>query len=111
MKTFLGVPILQSVPSWQGLLKHYLEAILFTALFYFISAMIYGSLNGDIWMYIQSETHHYSVQAMLLLTGVIGGFFIRKYLIMNNWVWKYDIYFYIVGYIFTFLILNEIGGL
>lgn len=114
-KTFLGLPILQGMPNLWSALRHALSIILFTGLWYFISAMIYGSFQGDTWKYIQSTEKYYVVQFVSLLTGVIFGHFVRvslnsigdRFFIIK----KIDIPFYILGFVLTYLIINEIWRL
>ena len=114
IKTFLGLPSLQSAGLY-AILRNWLSIILFTGIGYFLSAILLGTFTGDIWKYIQSTEKYYVVQFALLLTGVIFGHFARvalnkagdRFFILK----KVDIPFYILGFILTYLIINEIGGL
>ena len=114
MKTFLGLPSPQSA-SYYAILRNWLSIILFTGIGYFLSAMLLGTFTGDIWKYIQSTEKYYVVQFTLLLTGVIFGHFARvslnsigdRFFILK----KIDIPFYILGFVLTYLVINEIGGL
>ena len=113
-KTFLGLPSPQSA-GFYAILRNWGSIILFTGIGYFLSAILMGTLTGDIWKYIQSTEKYYAVQFGSLLTGVIFGHFARVSL--NNIgdrffiIKKIDIPFYILGFILTYLIINEIGGL
>lgn len=113
-KTFLGLPLITSV-NLGGLFRNWLSIILFTGLSYFLFSIIFGLFNGDIWLYIQSENRQYVVQFILLILGVISGHFIR--VLLTNlgskfFIYKpYDYIFYVIGFILTFLVLNEIWGL
>lgn len=111
MKNFLGIPVLETNPNWQGMMKHYLQIIMFTGIAYFLLAMVFGSVEGDTWKYVQSSIHYYGMQAILLLLAIPLGHLFIKLIVMLPWVWKYDIYFYIVATILTWLIINEVGGL
>ena len=113
-KKFLGLPLLQSVGLY-AILRNWLSIILFTGIGYFLAAMLFGTFTGDIWKYIQSIEKYYVVQFALLLTGVIFGHFARvslnsigdKFFIIK----KLDIPFYILGFVLTYLVINEIWGL
>ena len=114
MKTFLGLPSLQSA-SYYAILRNWLSIILFTGIGYFLSAMLLGTFTGDIWKYIQSTEKYYVAQFALLLTGVIFGHFARvslnsigdRFFIIK----KLDIPFYILGFVLTYLVTNEIWGM
>ena len=114
MKTFLGLPLLQSAGLY-AILRNWGSIILFTGIGYFLFAMLLGSLAGDTWKYVQSAEKNYPVQALLLLASVVFGHFARVFL--NNAgdrffiLKKVDYIFYIVGFILTYLVLNEIWGL
>ena len=113
-KKFLGLPLLQSVGLY-AILRNWLSIILFTGIGYFLFAILLGTFTGDIWKYIQSTEKYYVVQFVSLLVGVIFGHIARvslnhigdRFFIIK----KIDIPFYILGFILTYLIINEIGGL
>ena len=113
-KTFLGLPVLQSV-GFKMILRNWLSIILFTGIGYFLSAILLGTFTGDIWKYIQSTEKYCVVQFALLLTGVIFGHFARVALNKNGdrffIIKKVDIPFYILGFVLTYLVINEIWGL
>ena len=116
MKTtkFLGLPIINSAGIY-AVIKNWLSIILFTGLGYFISAMICGSIEGFTWKYIQSEVHYYEIQFYLLLMGVILGHVFRYilYKFGSNFfiLRKLDYIFYLIGFILTYLVINELFGL
>ena len=113
-KTFLGLPSPQSV-GFYAILRNWLSIILFTGIGYFLSAILLGTFTGGIWKYILSTEKFYVAQFVSLLAGVIFGHFARvalnkagdKFFILK----KVDIPFYILGFVLTYLIINEIGGL
>ena len=110
MKTFLGLPSPQSAGLYT-ILRNWLSIILFTGLGYFLL----GSFAGDVWKHIQSTEKYYVVQFVLLLAGVVFGHVARVALNKaGDWFFilkKVDIPFYIVGFILTYLVINEIWGL
>lgn len=113
-KKFLGLPLLQSAGLY-AILRNWLSIILFTGIGYFLFAMLLGTFDGEIWKYIQSSEKYYVVQFVLLLAGVVFGHFARvslnkagdRFFILK----KVDYVFYLVGFILTYLVLNEIWGL
>ena len=113
-KTFLGLPSLQSA-GFYAILRNWGSIILFTGIGYFLSAMLLGTFTGGIWKYIQSTEKYYVAQFALLLTGVIFGHFARvslnsigdRFFIIK----KLDIPFYILGFVLTYLVTNEIWGM
>lgn len=113
-KTFLGLPSPQSAGLY-AILRNWGSIILFTGLGYFLAAMLLGTLTGDIWKYIQSIEKYYVVQFALLSAGVIFGHIARVVLNKNGdrffIIKKLDIPFYILGFILTYLVINEIWGL
>lgn len=115
MKTFLGLPVLTTAPNLYSFLRHYLSIILFAGLWYFIAAMILGSVEGDVWKYVQSSTHYYKAQALLLLAGVIMGHVSRVLLnLTGDRFYHYpkgDRFFYPAAFMLTWMIINEIRGL
>ena len=114
MKTFLGLPSPQSA-GFYAILRNWLSIILFTGIGYFLSAILLGTFIGDIWKYIQSTEKYHVAQFVSLLTGVIFGHFARVSLNKNGdrffIIKKLDIPFYILGFVLTYLVINEIGGL
>lgn len=115
MKKFLGLEVVLGELHYTKILKHYGTIILFTGLWYFISAMIVGAINGDIWKYVQSTEKFYFVQFILLLSGVILGNFSRVGLsLLGDHTFHYpkmDKWFYPLSFILTYLIINEIFGM
>ena len=113
-KTFLGLPLLQSAGLY-AILRNWLSIILFTGIGYFLFAMLLGSFAGDTWKYVQSVEKYYVVQALLLLAGIVFGHLVRIILNKNGdrfFIFKkLDIPFYILGFILTYLVINEIWGL
>lgn len=113
-KTFLGLPLITSV-KLEGLFRNWLSIILFTGIGYFLFAMLLGSFAGDTWKYVQSSEKQYPIQAFLLLVGIIFGHFARvslnkvgdRFFIIK----KFDIPFYVVGAVLTYLVINEVWGL
>lgn len=115
MKTFLGVPILDSTNLW-GLMKHYLLVILFSGFGYIFLSLIAGTITGDVWGYFQSTEKHPLMQAFLLLGGVLVGLFFKSFatLILGDNLFhlpKYDKYFYPLAIIVVYLELFEVWGL
>lgn len=113
-QTFLGLPLLQSVGLY-AILRNWLAIILFTGIGYFLFAMLLGSFAGDTWKYVQSSEKYYLVQALLLLAGIVFGHFARVFLNKTGDVFfilkKVDYVFYLVGFVLTYLVINEIWGL
>ena len=113
-KTFLGLPSLQSA-GFYAILRNWLSIILFTGIGYFLSAILLGTVTGDIWKYIQSTEKYYVAQFALLSVGVIFGHFVRVVLNKNGdrffILKKIDTLFYILGFVLTYLVINEIWGL
>lgn len=113
-KTFLGLPSPQSAGLY-AILRNWLSIILFTGIGYFLSAMLLGTFTGDIWKYIQSTEKYYVFQFVSLLASVIFGHIARVSLNKNGdrffIIKKLDIPFYILGFVLTYLVINEIGGL
>lgn len=113
MKKFLGLPVLESA-GWQAVLKHVLSIILFTALGYFLISIITGITKGDTWKYIQQVDKDYFIQFILLFSGVIIGILIKG--LLNMWkpfffhLPKLDRWLYPLGFIITYMIINEIAG-
>ena len=113
-KKFLGLPLLQSVGLY-AILRNWLAIILFTGIGYFLSAMLLGGFAGDTWKYVQSSEKYYLEQAFLLLAGIVFGHFARvslnkigdEFFILK----KVDYVFYLVGFVLTYLVINEIWGL
>lgn len=119
MKTFLGLPIYTTGVSLLTSMRHVLSIILFTGLGYFLSAMVVGGISGDVWMYVQSPEKHYIVQLFLLALGVFLGVVMKAQLTkLDNDKIKFffhypklDKYLYPIGFILTYLIINELFGL
>ena len=113
-KTFLGLPSPQSA-GFNMILRNWLSIILFTGIGYFLSAILLGTFTGGIWKYIQSTEKYYTAQFVSLLAGVIFGHFARVSLnsIRDRFfiIKKLDIPFYILGFVLTYLVINEIWGL
>ena len=111
MKTFLGLPILENAGLW-AILKHIASVVLFTALAYFILAILAGGFS---WKYVQSPEDDYVIQFFLLLFGVIGGNILRvqanRFRPFFFHLPKLDKYLYPIGFVFTYLIINEIFGM
>lgn len=113
MKTFLGLPVVQSTNLW-GLFRHILSIILFSGLGYFGTAILTGAYSGDIWMYIQSTQKFYVTQGILLLVGIFIGHLTRVFLNTKGDRFfhfpKVDKWFYPLAIVITYLVLNEIWG-
>lgn len=113
-KKFLGLPLLQSAGLY-AILKNWLSIILFSGMGYFLFAILLGSFTGDTWKYVQNSDKQYAAQALLLLAGVVFGHFARVSLNKaGDWFFilkKVDYIFYLVGFILTYLVINEIWGL
>lgn len=78
MKTFLGLPVVQSTNLW-GFWRHILSVILFTAFGYFGTSILWGFIQGDAWKYTQSVEKYYIEQAVFLILGVIICNYLRVY--------------------------------
>lgn len=104
MKSLL--PELKGSIGWGGLGKHYLQIILFTGLGYVIPAYLFG--------YFQEVENHYFAQFLLLLLGVVIGYFIQVGLhrlgaYMFHY-WRTDKWFYPIAFIIAYMAINEIWG-
>lgn len=112
--SFFGLPVVSDAGAY-SVLRNWLSIVLFTGIGYFLIAMTYGSVQGDTWMYIQSDYPFYKIQFVILLVAVVFGHICRFMLnkIGDNFFLqaKTDIAFYIVGFTLAFLVINEIGGL
>lgn len=114
IKTFLGLPLLQSAGLY-AILRNWGSIILFTGLGYFLTAMLLGSFAGDTWKYVQSSEKQYVEQSLLLLVGILFGHFARvslnktgdRFFILK----KVDYVFYFVVSVLAYLVINEIWGL
>lgn len=113
-KKFLGLPSPQSAGLY-AVLRNWLSIILFTGIGYFLAAVLFGSFDGETWKYVQSIEKYYVVQFVLLLAGIVFGHLVRialnkigdRFFIVK----KVDIPFYLLGFILTYLVINEIWGL
>ena len=114
MKTFLGLPILENAGLW-AILKHIASVVLFTGLAYFILAISAGTIKGDTWQYVQSVEKHYIAQFILLSLALLGGNLFRavinKFGLFFFHLPKLDKYLYPIGFVLSYLIINEIFGM
>ena len=109
------LPSLTTGVSALALLKHYLAIIIFTSFGYFGTAILTGALQGDSWKYIQSVEKYYVEQGVFLALAILIGYVIQILLMRVGdyyfHFWKTDKYFYPIGYILTYLVINEIWGM
>lgn len=114
-KTFLGLPAIEKAGLY-AIIRNYLSVILFAGIGYFLIAMLIGSINGDIWKYIQSIEKYYLAQFVFLIFAVLFSHLCR--VLLNKFVgdkffmiFKFDRFFYPLALILTYLVINEIWGL
>ena len=111
---FLGLPVEKQVGLYK-MIRNWLSIVLFTGIWYFLTAMFIGFIQNDIWKYVQSIEKYYFVQFIILTLGVIFGHFTRVGLnIIGDRFFIYkrvDLIFYIIGFILTYFIINELFGL
>jgi len=114
MKKFLGLPIITVTPNLGATFKNYLGTILFGGLWYFMTAMMVGSIQGDVWKYIESVDKYYTYQGIFIILGIVLGHMTKVLLNQFNSFWikpSWDKYIYPIFFIIAFLVINEIGGL
>lgn len=114
-KTFLGLPILEISPNSRSFMKHNLSIILSTALSYIIVIMSFGLYKNDTWKYFQSEERYYILTLISLFIALLLGNLLRAlantYFVTFYHLPKWDKWFYPIGFILSYLIINEIWGL
>lgn len=114
MRQFLGLPIRYS-NSPLVFFGQVIGITISTGLSYFIIMAVLGLItSGSHAQYIQTVDKHYAFQLVVLLVSVFAGVGLR---LLANLRWKFfyiipnfDKYIYPIGFIVSYMAINEIWG-